>query len=507
MHLFMNRCRLHALSCVTLALCAVLGRPAAAAAAGQYRAVATFGQGLLVSPSFDAADRIVVGNTTGVWVEESGNLLTKLSVGDQAPGFPAGTTIGALTMGSPVVQKGNPAIVAGIQNGPTVTYAAYVDEPGLGLRLASYTGKIIDPAAGIQVSDLGFVGHGSTRAPEPIANESGDVLMYGWLEGGPVGARSVGAWIERPGGSQIVFHGNMAMPGASSKFGDFFGSDLAFENTGRVATVHHHSEGDGLWVFDAPGLTGGRLAARTGTVRNGILVGQINYIQMANWRVVFHADYRGVFVETNGVSELLAGEGRPAPGFALGATFVSVHPEDTAMNSHGDVAFVAQVADPTLSGGYAGGIWRETRDGPVQLALNLSDYMAPYPGANVPFVSQVVMNDAGQLAFLEQKPSPALWFFDAEAGPQRVAAVGEQIALTIGGMTTTKTIEDIRVGGFLASGLRPSRYLSNSGDVVFQATFTDNSRAVIVWSSVPEPASSVLAIVSAAGAAVWRRRR
>lgn len=67
------------------------------------------------------------------------------------------------------------------------------------------------------------------------------------------------------------------------------------------------------------------------------------------------------------------------------------------------------------------------------------------------------------------------------------------------------TIQDIRIGHHPASGLSTAPYLSDDGEVVFFANFTDNSGAILIWSPVPEPASLVLAAWLAA--AVARRRR
>jgi hypothetical protein len=490
----------YAAACVAIAMGAMAQSATVAKAAGAFRVVAPINQIGFVSPAFDSAGRVVLGDVVGAWVEESNGLAPKLSAGSQAPGFPAGTLIGRLSMSSPILQKGPPAFVAELQDH---SYAVYVDEPGVGLRVASLTGKTIDPS-GVQVVD--FRGHGSTLSPEPIANDSGDVLMYGRLQGGLLGGVGFGAWIERPGGPQLVFHSNTTMPGIGSKFGDYPSWELAFENTGRVATVNSFADGKGLWVFDAPGVVGGRLAARSGTVRHGIPISTISHVHMANWRIAFHGGERGVFAETNGVSELIAGEGRAAPGFGPGASYRFFRPESTAMNRHGDLAFVGEVADPALPGGVASAIWVETVAGPVQLALNLGELLgSTAPGSGLATARDVVMNDDGQLAFMGIGANGGLWRYDPVAGAQRIAAVGEQMLLDFGGAPTMKTISEIRVGGFLVSGLNPAQYLSDDGEIVFLARFTDNSNAVVVWSPVPEPASLMLAAWFAAAAARGRR--
>jgi len=172
MRLIVHRCFMCALVCLALLVGAVGGRASLAEAAGRFRLVAPLELFGHMSPAFDAAGRVVISDGGSVWIEEATGLVTKLAQGSQAPGLAAGTLIGEVVLGSPVVQKGPPTIVARLQNG---SHVVYVDEPGLGLRVVSSTGKAVNVADGLQV--LGFSGHGTTRAPEPVANMTGEVLM------------------------------------------------------------------------------------------------------------------------------------------------------------------------------------------------------------------------------------------------------------------------------------------------------------------------------------------
>lgn len=500
MPLFAMRRLLHAAACSMIAAGAAVGWAPAADAASRLRMVGPVRLLANVNPVFDAAGRVVMRDGGLVWVEEPTGIVPKLSDGGAAPGFPAGTLIHRLEFGSPVVQMGPPVIVAELQGGGK---AVYLDEPGVGLRLASSTGKTVDPIAGIEVGSIGAAW--TPRGSLPVANEVGDVLMYGFLRGGSLGAGSAAAWIERPGGSQIVFHGNTTMPGVGTKFGDFTMQELAFEDTGRVAVVHAFAGGRGLWAFDAPGLAGGRLVARSDSARHGIGFENIIEVHMANWRLVFHGDHSAIFSETNGVPELVAGIGRPAPGFGPGANYSEFYPESTAMNRHGDLAFVGVVADPTLPGGFASALWIDAIDRPVEFALNLSELLGTtLSGSLLPAAQKVAMNESGQVAFLGTGSEEGLWLYDPATGPQRIAAVGQQILVDLGDGLVMKTISSLSVGGPDIAGRSRASYLSDEGEVVFLASFTDNSGGVVVWSPVPEPASLILAAWLAV--AVARRR-
>jgi len=189
------------------------------------------------------------------------------------------------------------------------------------------------------------------------------------------------------------------------------------------------------------------------------------------------------------------------------ATYAELRPESTAMNANGDIAFVGVVVDPTLAGGSVSALWIDRIDRPVEFALNLSELLGPTaPGSGLPGAQNVVMNESGQVAFLSTSLEGGLWWFDPVIGAQRVVNTGEQLLINMDGTPAVKTISDIRIGGLSGSGLSPAPYLSDDGEVVFTASFTDNSYAVIVWSPVPEPTSLIVA-ASPVAVAVCRRQR
>lgn len=510
MQLFTAARQSSAVVCLTLALAALAGRAPAARAAGPLRIVPPtdqlgyFGTEFAV---FDAAGRIV---TRGQLPGDDGAEVTAfvggpaglvpMSFGDpQALDLPIG-----LSIASPVVQKGSPVIVGPQPNGQ---WAAFIEEPTTGLRMVSYVGKLADPVAGVRVT--WFASHGI--GVEPIANEAGDVLMFGYLAGGPAGDDGgPGLWIERPHGPQIVYHPNTPMPGFGARFGDYPSQEIALENTGRVATVHRHASGEALWLFDAPGQVGGRLVARSGVVLRGIPVGSIDDIQMANWRTAFHASYRGLFAESYGIVSLVAGEGQSAPGFGPDAKYDSIQSSATSMNSVGDLAFVADIEDPTLPGGVGTGIWVSKRDQPVEFALDLRQLLGDrLPGFGGPVVRNMAMNDRGQIALWGFGDSEELWWYDPAVGSRQIAALGGEIDLMIAGQQVSKTIETLRAGSFHSSSLSPAPFINDKGEVVFVARFTDQTSATLLWSPVPEPASQWLSaslLIGLKVAAVARRR-
>jgi hypothetical protein len=332
--------------------------------------------------------------------------------------------------------------------------------------------------------------------------------MFGKLTDGPAGqSDGDGLWIERPSGAQIIFRADTNLPGTTSKFGDYFLRELAFENTGRVAVNHYYANGHGLWILDAPGSTSGRLIARSGNNLRGVYLSSINDIHMANWRIVFHVEQDAIFTETLGILELVAAENQPAVGFGPDAVYREVFPEITTMNRDGDVAFVGTVSKSDEFGAFARAIWFAKRDRPVELALNFGDLMGtPPPGAGPPTVRQMAMNEQGQLAFLGIGETHAMWWFDPTLGSRRVAALGDVISLTIDGQRVSKTITAIDVARYLPGRLSPPPFINDTGEVVFSARFHDHTQAVLAWSPVPEPSSALLTASLLTAAACARRR-
>jgi hypothetical protein len=346
-----------------------------------------------------------------------------------------------------------------------------------------------------------FAGHGPTSSPEPIANAAGEVLMYGILRGGPLASSGRAAWVEGPSGSQIAFHDYMTFPGISSggRFRDFASRELAFDDEGNVATIHNFAGGQGVWMFnpDIPGLSSH--VANTGMVHDGLTINEISDLRLAAGRVAFHTGpgiegLRGgeaIFAKQFGDLNLIAAAGRPAPGFGPEATYAGFLPRGTAMNDRGVLAFMGAANDPALPRGQHFAVWRSAPGKPVELVLTLNTLAGADPIERT-WASELVMNNNGQLAFLSSGGS--LWTFDPEVGPRRIARQGDSFSLLVDGVSVSKTLANIFVGGFPFSALPTGRYLSDEGEVVFVARFSDNTYAVIAWSPVPEPNCGTFAL-------------
>jgi hypothetical protein len=490
-------------------------------AAGQFRVVAETGQPSGISDSlftnfifggaFDAANRVVIRGEAphGTWVEHPTGLEPGINDGLQAPGFPPGALIDHLYKGSPVGPQGFSTIVGTVHGGPVSGFpqAAFVGEPGGEYRLASFTGKVIDEAAGIAVAGL-------LSSEQTITNFAGDALVRGGLQGGPLGATGVFAtWIEGLDQSTIVAHQNTLAPGLSggARFNNISSMEHAFDDSGLVALAGVASGTLGVWAIDPKTPANNRLVQRAGVDSTGTVTSDIGQLLMANGHIVFHASVAdpgqgakpAILADQGGVLERVVTVGQPAPGYASLSSFQSINRDLTTISRSGAISYLATVADPTLPRPGVG-IWTDSADGPLSLALRLD---ALPGGAPQGPVRNLTTNDTGQLAFLALNPRPELWWSDAVLGPQLIAKIGSTVSVTLAGHPVSKTIEDVQVGGFLDSALGTARYLSDNGDVVFTARFTDGTSASLVWSPVPEPAAHALAGIFCAAATIASRRR
>jgi hypothetical protein len=206
-----------------------------------------------------------------------------------------------------------------------------------------------------------------------------------------------------------------------------------------------------------------------------------------------------------------ANDGLSVPGQTNFAPFTFMPPslpefptvaqqKQIVINEEGRVAFRAQAA----SIGY--GVWSEGRTGELELVAYDGMSVSGANGlqfAGLKGFQSLAMNEEGRLAIsarLTGEDQSAILVTSAEAGVlTAVVKSGDVIpVLDQSGAITNKTIATVTNGG--------KEFLNNKGQILFYATFDDGASGLFVV-SIPEPSTSVLALLAIALNTRWRRWR
>jgi hypothetical protein len=154
---------------------------------------------------------------------------------------------------------------------------------------------------------------------------------------------------------------------------------------------------------------------------------------------------RGLWRERDGVLELVAGGGQPAPGAAPGETFGDF--TDVGFNAAGMVAFAASLIAPGQP-----------------LDFNYD----------------------------------SIWIDDASGNLKLIARVGDQLSSEYNGNQFAKTIASLRFTGNSGNqdGLRSG--FNESGQLAFYAAFTDGTSGIFLTAPMAVPEPGVLVLIATA---------
>lgn len=530
---------------LSLALACVSNEWARVQAMEPFRVVAATGEPSGVGDSsfdsffgvFDEEGRVVVSAlvvdmndnyTSGVWFEENVGLSPSLVSGQQAPGYPTGVDLRAQVELAPTLPGGYATVTTQVFGGSltTIQDAVYAWRPEGEWRLATYEGQAAINLPGVTVASVGAL---STSIV--LSNSSGSVAVEGEVFG--LGTNLLDAtpatWVDRGFGPEVAFHVGMQAPGYPGGAVITGLSRTGIDGSDRVAVLGSAADNtgsrDSIWLFDPNVGRGGgpdrHLLASVGNKVDGYTIQHLSDLQMAGGVVASLAvleDDQGqqsqaILTDLATTPRILARQGDPAPGATPDAVFADGFYQRWTMSRLGDIAFQATAGSASGGVGYIEGIWVERAGQALELALPESawaeagSFLSP---------DNLVINDVGQMSF-ELVPPPVrggpslggeLWFFDPAQGARLVAATDDLLTLTIGGEVVEKTLLTIDVGGVHGRYLPADHYLSESGEILFRATFTDGSSALLVWTPVPEPsAAMLLGVVFLAGVATKRRAR
>lgn len=328
----------------------------------------------------------------------------------------------------------------------------------------------------------------------------------------------------------------MVAPGTGQNFREF--NSLVLSNAGvlfraRLNPGVPNAAPDSLWVGTPDALT---LIAQKGSQAVGLSSGtQYNSFARESsmndaGRIAFHGGLAGpdvtaandaaLWAGTPGSLQVVARKGDGAPQTPAGVTLSAFRSPQVAGN--GTILFKA-----TLGGA---GIMADTNDDALfsyaqsQLRLIARGGDAA-PGTDSQFITicSPVLNANGEMAFAAsltgEAPSSVehnygIWFSDAQGHVSLIARTGDVI--DVGGASCTiqslhfpgsdfdLPIPPLPGPGDGFSGQRAFTSLSDTGKLVFGASFTDGTQAVLMV-SVPEPAA--LLTCSALSPLLLRRRR
>ena len=481
--------------------------------------------GAHVDPSFNTAD--------GIWLNNGTATVRVAKAGVQAPGLPTGVNFSSLTLNAssgPYVDDAGRVTFRGIvttgPGGVTTDNNKGLWQGTPGSLTPIYRTGIAAPdtPAGAVFSDF-F---------ELVSNSSGQVGFRGALKSGVGGVSTtndVGIWVnEQSAGLRMLAREGSPAPGVSGgrTFQSSLGAGDVMPFTGLQLSDHGqvvfggrlNDDTRGIWFGDAsagvslialgntqaPGTPAGALFEKTTLARGadrrfGVSpAGNLAFPALLTTGAggVVSANQHGLWSRVAGTTLLAAREASPAPGLASGVNFSNsgANPFDGAeVNDAGNVVFKAFVAGTGITASNDSAIWtgRLITLQPVVREGQLA------PGAPAGFVFgdlatvRPVLNELGQFAFIADAQNAAgtvtrrgLWAWDPGLGLMKIAIQGESLTLAPGVTRTVSTVQ----GNFDAA-FTGARSLNDAGQLVFQATFTDDSQAILK-TNVPEPAAALL---------------
>jgi hypothetical protein len=187
-------------------------------------------------------------------------------------------------------------------------------------------------------------------------------------------------------------------------------------------------------------------------------MGRLLFLGTLSGESVTFLNDSAIFSNTDGPWEIVARGGDHAPGTPSGTTFSSLRQSRYAFNDAGQVAFLAEIEGGDVN---------------------------PPPGRGEP---PVLVNDHG------------IWGQDRSGSLRLIARAGDWIDVDQGPLTDFRQISQL---GFVDRGL------NKLGQLGFSADFTDGSSGVFLTDalSVPEPGTSIIAILATNFLVVGRYRR
>ena len=450
-----------------------------------------------------------------VFSEGSGKLQLVARAGTQAPGAPVESDFSSFTS-FPILNDGG-----------SVAFGAHVRTP---LRNSSLSG-IWNEESGIlgaeilrgtsapgTVNDFGVLINGIV-----LLNSAGDIASKFTLEGNGVNSSNdIGIWATNSGTLGLVARDGDQVPGeAAGVLFDGIGEpvlndagQLAF-TIGLVGPSVDDSNNFAI-LFGTPGSV--EIKVRRGDVAPGtasstLFTGFGKPKINALGDIAFNAFLAGgevdangkwsIWSESNGVFELLAQAGSPAPGVSDNVDFLSFgfFPE---INDAGQVAFEARLTGSDVNILNEKSIWLKTVGVPELVIRGGSQAPGTPAGAEFGSFGPLVLNSRGQLAFtanlfiprqfgrdgpffgnpeggVNSSNSSGLWATDTSGALRLIAREGDVLQI---GPNDFRTVASLNFTGSTGNGDGLASGFNDRGQIAFAAGFSDGSSGIFVSDSV-----------------------
>jgi hypothetical protein len=455
------------------------------------------------------AGQVVFLGIDGVFAGSSSSVQAAARAGQQAPGYPAGITIGGFDINYHRINSAGQIVFEGYLAGPGI------DPPG-----DSNTNALAQFA--FFAGQLTTVAQSQTPAPGAGAdfhhfadisnNDLGHVAFRAGLSGpGVTGANDTSVWYGPPTAPALIAREGSPAPGGGN-FGNMAFDQLSLSPGGRVLFASESTSPFSRSIF-AGTPNNLQLIAKTGGAAPG---GLGNYFDF-RWhspgkkindagQVIFDSNTgtgSGIFVGTAGNIAVLARSGVLAPG-AGGAQFVQFN--DEVINAQGKAAINADLSSGSFS---RQGIFAGTPGNVSMIALAGLEPPGTGPGTFFNDFNGLTISDSGQVAFFGYITGPnsrgpddaAIFATDSTGQLHLVARHGDQFEISPGDI---RTIEDVSYDGVFGTHIQS---MNQSGELSMFLRFTNGSQGVFVVQVVPEPAYTTLIGVSLVCSITRRRRR
>ncbi len=218
----------------------------------------------------------------------------------------------------------------------------------------------------------------------------------------------------------------------------------------------------------------------------------------------------GIWSESGGTGlALIARAGDEAPGTG-GASFDGFGAFALVLNNGGQTAFIGSLTGTGVNGSSDLGVWSEKEGVGLALVARAGDPAPDTGGVNFSNFTNLILNDAGQIAFRGEGTGTGvgsgIWAEDPSGVLRLIARSGDLLDVDDGPGTDFRTIRFLNFIGDSGNGDgRPSGF-NNLGQLAFSASFTDGTSGIFVSNlvAIPEPATWVLAALAALGLFVRR---
>ncbi len=464
----------------------------------------------------------------GIWKETAAGLSLVVIEGDQPPGLPSGQTLSRI--GRPILNNLDQVAFIGGERSQFEGFWTQ-DNTQSPVPVAIQGIQAPETSNGTQFTFLNSSDYG------PAFNNVGQVALSATLHNGNEAA-GAGIWLGTSGSLALVARtGTQAPDLPEGAVFNNFSAHPPINDAGQTAFLAELQEGlGGTEYFSRSGIWAGgvgslRLVARGGQPAPGTSKGEQLDGQRYSFRdpalnnagaVAFVGNLRqgignvtetnneGIWAEGANGLRLVARMGSEAPGAPEGNVFGPFF-GDLVFNDARQTAFTGSYLleedNPKLYSELVPltfGLWSEGSGSLDLIATPGASAPGTPAGTNFSSFREIVLNSAGQLAFLgllrvsDQDSDRGIWAQDTNGNLQLIAREGDRIDVSNGASADLRTIRRLSFQGRTGNGDGYSSGFNDVGELAFSAIFTDGTSGIFVsnLATVPEPTTITLMLTA-----------